>query len=109
MLVTVTVTRGSLTNFFSFSLMSADNCMGVNPAACTSFNSGKEILPSGRTGTGPDNSCSFQTLIFSWSSGPITYLGSSVTAFGSAAAVATGAAACAQTDAANTSIKNVPE
>src|SRR6185369_205447 len=107
-LVTVTVTLGSLMNFFSWSATFAANCIGVSPAACTAYNRGSEIFPSGRTGTGPVSSCSFQTLILSVSSGPITYLGSSVAAFGSleaagAAGVAGAACAMTQTDAINKS------
>src|SRR5207249_8995836 len=48
-------------------------CIGVVPAACPSFSRGREIFPSGRTGTEREMSGSFQTLISSTSSGPITY------------------------------------
>jgi hypothetical protein len=43
----------------------------VRPAACTSFNNGSDIFPSGRTGTEREISFSFQTSIRSTSCGPI--------------------------------------
>ena len=60
-------------NFLRPSEMLVCNCIGVVPAACTSFSRGREIFPSGRTGTEREMSGSFQTLISSTSSGPITY------------------------------------
>src|SRR6267142_2721929 len=50
------------------------NSVGVRPAACTSFNSGSEIFPSGRTGTVRVISVLFHTATSRTSSGPITYL-----------------------------------
>src|ERR1035438_3947514 len=73
--VITTVTRGSAIYFFSFSVTESANCCGVSPAACTSFNKGREILPSGRTGKVALRSASFQTAMWSVSSGPITYSG----------------------------------
>ena len=70
--VTTTVTRGSAMYFFSFSVIESFNCNGVSPAAITSFNSGIEILPSGRTGSVSDRSGSFHTEMCSVSSAPIT-------------------------------------
>ena len=45
--------------------------MGVNPAALTSSSSGREIIPSGLTGTMRLMASFFQTLIERTSSGPI--------------------------------------
>src|SRR5437660_472557 len=59
--VTTTVTLGSATNFFNFSVIDTESCIGVRPEAWTSFNSGKEIIPSARTGRVAVRSGSFQT------------------------------------------------
>ena len=47
--------------------------IGVRPAAFTSFKSGSEIMPSGRTGTVRLIASFFHTPIWSTSSGPIRY------------------------------------
>src|ERR1700675_4152705 len=73
--VTTTVTRGSATYFFSFSVIESANCLGVRPAACTSSSKGREILPSGRTGKEAVRSASLHTAMWSVSSGPMTYSG----------------------------------
>src|ERR1700675_892837 len=73
--VTTTVTRGSATYFFSFSVIESANCLGVRPAACTSSSKGREILPSGRTAKEAVRSASLQTAMWSASSGPMTYSG----------------------------------
>src|ERR1700680_2011064 len=73
--VTTTVTRGSATYFFSFSVIESANCLGVRPAACTSSSNGREILPSGRTGKEAVRSASLHTAMWSASSGPMTYSG----------------------------------
>src|SRR5580658_10050309 len=54
--------------------MSFSSFKGVSPAACTSPTSGSEILPSERTGIEREMSGSFQTLMASTSSLPITKL-----------------------------------
>src|SRR5581483_777919 len=74
MAVTTTVTRGSATYLLSLSVMEAASCMGVRPAACTSLRSGREIMPSGRTGNVADNSGSFHTDTRSASSRPMMYV-----------------------------------
>ena len=56
--------------------MSFSRVNGVSPAACTSPTSGSEIFPSDRTGIEREISGSFQTLIASTSSLPITKLSS---------------------------------
>src|ERR1022692_1448384 len=56
--------------------MSFSSFKGVSPAACTSPTSGSEIFPSDRTGIEREISGSFQTLIASTSSLPITKLSS---------------------------------
>src|SRR6185503_6011435 len=69
---TITVTSGAVMKFFSLSLISRSNCIGVFPAACISPASGSEIFPSERTGTDFVRFGSFQTLIANTSSLPIT-------------------------------------
>ena len=49
------------------------SCIGVRPAAITSFSSGREIFPSGRTGTVRVSSGLSHTAMSRTSSGPMTY------------------------------------
>src|SRR5512146_313764 len=79
--VTTTVTCGSSMYFFSFTVRSCASWLGVLPDASISPSNGSDILPSGRTGTVLEKSGSFQTATLSMSSGPITYVGSSVADF----------------------------
>src|SRR6266571_3367812 len=58
-------------NFFSSSRMMLASSIGVNPAACTSFNNGSVIFPSGRTGATRVSWSSLQTSIFKTSCGLI--------------------------------------
>ena len=70
--LTTTVTFGSSTNFVAaFDQLSAQ-LIGREPGGLTSFSSGSEILPSGRTTTSADMSLSRQNTIDSTSSGPMT-------------------------------------
>ncbi len=69
-------TCGLLMYFFNASEIVLASCIAVSPAACTSFRSGREIMPSGRTGTVRVSWSSLQTSIFNTSCGPILYAGS---------------------------------
>src|SRR5205823_2758818 len=71
----IMVTRGSETNFFNLSVIEAASCIGVRPAAWTSFNRGSEIIPSARTGKVAVKSGSFHTDTDNVSSGPMMYEG----------------------------------
>src|SRR6266581_3824912 len=66
------------------------NSIGVNPAAWTSFSSGTEIFPSGRTGTVRVISVLFHTATSRTSSGPITYLAGQRSACDGASCAAAG-------------------
>src|SRR5262245_34762174 len=77
--LTTTVTFGSSTYFFDSSTIRSFNCAGVKPEACTSFRSGREILPSGRTVTSAVSSLSRQNTIDSTSSAPTVYSGGRLT------------------------------
>src|SRR5260221_4988641 len=68
----------------------------VSPAACISGTSGREIRPSGRTGTTGLTASLFQTEMSRRSSGPMRY-GSAAGAAAAAGAVAGGAASRART------------
>src|ERR1700674_2910436 len=60
----------------NFAAIAFSSCRGVVPPACTSPASGNEIFPSERTGTSRETSGSFQTLMASTSSAPITKVSS---------------------------------
>src|SRR5262245_35630666 len=81
---------------------SSRSCIGVRPAAWTSFSSGSEIMPSGRTGAVRLSGGLFHTEISSRSSGPMRYspscdLGSGFGSVGpTAACAAPGAPFCAR-------------
>src|SRR5436853_5514719 len=69
----MTDTSGDAMNLASRLVRSALSCLGVTPAACTSSSSGREILPSGRTGTVRLRPALFHTVTSRMSSGPIVY------------------------------------
>ena len=68
---TMTETSGFGMYSTSFFAMMSRSCIGVRPAAWTSLSSGREILPSGRTGAVRLSAGLFHTEISSRSSGPI--------------------------------------
>jgi len=68
---TITDTSGDGTNSDSRIVNSSRSAAGVRPAAWMSLTSGREILPSGRTGTVLLSSVFFQTEMSSTSSDPI--------------------------------------
>ncbi len=70
--LTTTVAFGSSMNFEAASISVVRSSSGVKPAACTSFSSGSEILPSGRTTTSTDMSLSRQNTIDKTSDAPTT-------------------------------------
>src|SRR5580765_167877 len=77
--LTTTVTFGSSTYFFDSSTMRSLSSAGVKPDAWTSFRSGSEIFPSGRTVTSAVSSLSRQNTTDSTSSAPMVYSGGRLT------------------------------